>query len=601
KSLAYIVPIVDHVLRRGAGQGIQAIVVYPMNALANSQHGELTKFLCLGYPAGHEPVRFARYTGQEDDAARRKIIENPPDILLTNYVMLELILTRTDERQLVERARGLRFLVLDELHTYRGRQGADVAMLMRRCREAFEAPHCQFVGTSATLGGEGTWEDRRARIADVASRIFGAAVRADDVIGETLRRVTPERATGDRAFVDALREQLTAAAEPPRTFGEFVAAPLASWLESTFGVRRDVVGRLERQRPRSIDGPDGAAAELAALTGVDTAVCADAIRRWLLGSYEAERHPETGFPIFAFRVHQFLGRGDTVYASLEPEEARHVTVHAQQFVPGDRSRVLFPLVFCRECGQEYYSATLVKEDDGRLLIPRPLVDFTDIADGEAGYVYLSTAAPWPAEPAEIIARLPDDWIEDDCGTPRIRRDRRDELPQPLRVDPDGHVVNGGSTVHWVAQPFRFCLRCGVSYAFTQKTDFGKLTGLGTGGRTMATTLLSLSTVRGLRGQGLPAKLLSFTDNRQDASLQSGHLNDFVQVVMLRAALHRACLEAGAEGLTHEVLRQRVFDALALPFEAYAKQPDIEFGRGDVYRAMRDVLAYRLYQDLKHGW
>ncbi len=601
KSLAYIVPIVDHVLRRGAGQGIQAIVVYPMNALANSQHGELTKFLGLGYPAGHEPVRFARYTGQEDDAARRKIIENPPDILLTNYVMLELILTRTDERQLVERARGLRFLVLDELHTYRGRQGADVAMLMRRCREAFEAPHCQFVGTSATLGGEGTWEDRRARIADVTSRIFGAPVRADDVIGETLRRVTPERATTDRAFIDALREQLTAAAEPPRAFAEFVAAPLASWLESTFGVRRDAAGRLERQRPRSIDGPDGAAAELAALTGVDAAVCADAIRRWLLGSYEAERHPETGFPIFAFRVHQFLGRGDTVYASLEPEDARHVTVHAQQFVPGDRSRVLFPLIFCRECGQEYYSATLVKEDDGRLLIPRPLVDFSDIEGGEAGYVYLSTAAPWPAELTEIIARLPDDWIEDDGGTPRIRRDRRDELPQLLRATSDGHVVNGGSTVHWVGQPFRFCLRCGVSYAFTQKTDFGKLTGLGTGGRTMATTLLSLSTVRGLRGQRLPAKLLSFTDNRQDASLQSGHLNDFVQVVMLRAALYRACLEAGAEGLTHDVLRQRVFDALALPFDAYAKQPDIEFGREDVYRALRDVLAYRLYQDLKHGW
>jgi ATP-dependent helicase YprA (DUF1998 family) len=59
KSLAYIIPIVDHVLRRGAGKGIQAVVVYPMNALANSQDGELTKFLCLGYPEGQPPVRFA--------------------------------------------------------------------------------------------------------------------------------------------------------------------------------------------------------------------------------------------------------------------------------------------------------------------------------------------------------------------------------------------------------------------------------------------------------------------------------------------------------------------------------------------------------------
>ncbi len=77
KSLAYIVPIVDHVLRRGSGKGVQAIVVYPMNALANSQEGELTKFLKLGYPDEQGPVTFARYTGQESDETRQRIIANP--------------------------------------------------------------------------------------------------------------------------------------------------------------------------------------------------------------------------------------------------------------------------------------------------------------------------------------------------------------------------------------------------------------------------------------------------------------------------------------------------------------------------------------------
>lgn len=52
KSLSYIIPIVDYVLRNGSGRGIQAIIVYPMNALANSQYGELKKFLCDGYPDG---------------------------------------------------------------------------------------------------------------------------------------------------------------------------------------------------------------------------------------------------------------------------------------------------------------------------------------------------------------------------------------------------------------------------------------------------------------------------------------------------------------------------------------------------------------------
>src|SRR5271170_1813561 len=80
KSLAYIVPIVDHILRNGSGRGIQAIVVYPMNALANSQDEELGKFLKKGYPEGRPPVRFARYTGQEKPPAREAIRSNPPDI-----------------------------------------------------------------------------------------------------------------------------------------------------------------------------------------------------------------------------------------------------------------------------------------------------------------------------------------------------------------------------------------------------------------------------------------------------------------------------------------------------------------------------------------
>ena len=72
KSLTYIVPIVDHVLRNGSGRGIQAIGVYPMNALANSQAKELAKFLKKGYPEGKPPVRFACYTGQEKGAEQKQ-------------------------------------------------------------------------------------------------------------------------------------------------------------------------------------------------------------------------------------------------------------------------------------------------------------------------------------------------------------------------------------------------------------------------------------------------------------------------------------------------------------------------------------------------
>ena len=143
KGLAYFfVPIVDHVLRHGSRRGITAIVVYPMNALCNSQLEELRKFLVDGYGEGREPVRFARYTGQENQGEQERIAADPPDVLLTNYVMLELLMTRFDpnDRHVLPAAEGLEFLVLDELHTCRGRQGADVAMLVRRVRERLGAP-----------------------------------------------------------------------------------------------------------------------------------------------------------------------------------------------------------------------------------------------------------------------------------------------------------------------------------------------------------------------------------------------------------------------------------------------------------------------------
>ncbi len=258
KSLAYMVPIVNDVLQRGSGRGIRAIVVYPMNALANSQFQELEKFLCRGYAEGKPPVTFARYTGQEDENERRRIWADPPDILLTNYVMLELLLTRPDEKRIVESARGcLQFLVLDELHTYRGRQGADVAMLVRRVRDLCENPQLQCVGTSATLAGAGTFAEQQAQIAQVASRLFGVDVRPERIIGETLERVTRERAMDDPQFRQELRQRIAdPTRQPPTDYAAFIADPLSSWIESTFGLTTEPgSNRLRRTQPISSGAP----------------------------------------------------------------------------------------------------------------------------------------------------------------------------------------------------------------------------------------------------------------------------------------------------------------------------------------------------------
>ncbi|MDP9477784.1 MAG: DEAD/DEAH box helicase, partial [Actinomycetota bacterium] len=611
KSLSYIVPIVDHVLRRGPGKGIQAIVVYPMNALANSQHGELTKFLNVGYPDRKGPVTFARYTGQESEEERRKIMANPPDILLTNYVMLELILTRSQERPLVRQAQDLGFLVFDELHTYRGRQGADVAFLIRRTRDLLAAENLRCVGTSATLAGSGTYDEQRAEISRVASRLFGAEVRPENVIGETLRRATPNEDLEDPSFVSELTARICdEGRRPPADYEDFVADPLSVWIESTFGVTAEEgTGRLVRTTPLSISGRDGAASRLATLTGLPEERCAGAIREGLLAGYECEPDPNTGRKPFAFRLHQFISRGDTVYASFEPEAERYVTLTGQQYVPGDRSRVLMPLAFCRECGQEYHPVRALpnRAGDGLEFRPRTLSDVHDDGESEAGFLFFSTDEPWPDEAEDSFwERLPNDWQEEHRGYPRVRRDRRGQLPRPVSVGADGREDEGGLGGHYLPAPFRFCLSCGISYASTLRSDFTKLASLGSEGRSTATTILSLSAVSGLREAGdlgpEARKILSFTDNRQDASLQAGHFNDFVEIGLLRSALYRAACRGGEEGLAHDELTARVSDALDLPPERYASNPSARFKQlSDTRAALRDVLGYRLYRDLERGW
>jgi ATP-dependent helicase YprA (DUF1998 family) len=135
KSLTYIGSIFHHLLCHPQTPGITAIVVYPMNALINSQFEEFSRYKENYQSASGRPfpITFGQYTGQEREAARQQMRESPPQILLTNYMMLELLLTRMRERALRDAIyEHLRFLVFDELHTYRGRQGADVAMLIRR-------------------------------------------------------------------------------------------------------------------------------------------------------------------------------------------------------------------------------------------------------------------------------------------------------------------------------------------------------------------------------------------------------------------------------------------------------------------------------------
>ena len=94
--------------------------------------------------------------------------------------------------------------------------------------------------------------------------------------------------------------------------------------------------------------------------------------------------------------------------------------------------------------------------------------------------------------------------------------------------------------------------------------------------------------------------MSFTDNRQDASLQAGHFNDFIQVGLLRAGLFKALQERQA--LEHFNVTQSVFKAMGLDQKLYAKEP-AQYGPGKTRNeeSLKRLLEYRLYEDLRRGW
>jgi superfamily II DNA/RNA helicase len=606
KSLSYFIPIVHDVLKRhrqgDSAKGVTAIVVYPMNALCNSQLEELEKFLSRGYEPGQEPVTYARYTGQESQEKRQAIAANPPAILLTNYVMLELLMTRQDPTDLavMQGAVGLRFLVLDELHTYRGRQGADVALLVRRVRQRLN-PRLQCIGTSATMASEGAAADWNQTVAVLASRLFGAEVKSQHIITETLERVTPDSVPTDPA---ALAAALAAGIPDSATYEDLKRHPLAAWIETRLGLEREggqPDGKWVRlTRPLTIQQ---AAARLAEESGVALNVGEKYLTHFLLRAYVTT--DADGQALFAFRLHQFIAGAGDLYSTLEAPGTRFLTLNGQQYQPGERDKRLFNAAFCRECGQEYFPvwATLAAGRPTQFE-PRDLSERAHDSD-ELQYGYF-LPDPDGRFDADNLDNYPEDWLE--AGDiPRLKPHFRKHRPVAVTVDPAGQVATGGLPGWYIPTSFRFCLQCGVVYDGSVRSDLTKLSSLSSEGRSSATTVLTLSALRYLLSSAADLnptakKLLGFTDNRQDASLQAGHFNDFIQILLLRGALLAAIRAAPGGVLTDAVLTQQVQQHLQLIPQDFAANPEATGPKArHTEAALRDMLGYRLYYDLRRGW
>ena len=307
KSLTYLVPIYDWITKHNpAEHSVRAIIVYPMNALINSQLNAAQKYQ-KQFPSYQ--VRFDRFTGQESDEVKNAIRNDPPHVLLTNYVMLEYILMRPSERSFLQTATAdLQFMVMDELHflswqTGRGRWYASAASPTEKL-----AMYRLLSGRVLPCPVKVTVLNDVKEIAKVAGNLFGVVIKPENVVDETLKRVA-------KALVPTTKEELCKAVEmlPPQpTLDSVTTHPLAAWAEEAFGLTHDKENRLIRRSPETFTD---IAKQLCDQTGINTGKCVKSLQAVLEIGNLVEVYPDQ--PVFAFRLHQFVSSGGSIYSTLE--------------------------------------------------------------------------------------------------------------------------------------------------------------------------------------------------------------------------------------------------------------------------------------------
>lgn len=603
KSLTYIGSIFHHLLSNPHAKGVTAIVVYPMNALINSQFEEFTR-----YKNNYEkttgktfPISFGQYTGQEKEEKRAEMRENPPQILLTNYMMLELLLTRLRERSIRDGIfENLSFLVFDELHTYRGRQGADVAMLIRRIRARCMKPVI-CIGTSATMVSVGSLAEQRAEVAKVATKLFGKPFFPEQIINETLARSLDYN--GSMPSSDALAQAIDNGIDLNADDNVLKLHPVAVWLENAVALeeREDRLVRGKPQRLTSISE------SLALATGKSSDDCSTFLQQllqWISAVNQRTQEAGQRYTQLPFKLHQFISQTGSVYTTLDQDENRFITLEPGVYKADEaEKKPIFPNVFSRASGHAFICVSKI----GNRLEPREFRESSDEESAAAdGYLIVGEDIWDPLDDSEL---LPEAWIRQTKSGPVPDSKKKASFPIKLFFNEFGECSESKPMKSWgwfMKAPLLFDPTSGVFYD-TKTNEGTKLTKLGSEGRSTSTTITAFSMLNRLSDAGYrqeDQKLLSFTDNRQDAALQAGHFNDFVQVVRLRAGIRKALEQASNQILTFATLGEAIFKSLAVPFTEFGnrnEEPQFSSVREDYERCFQDYLLYRAIADLRRSW
>ncbi|MBX2999250.1 MAG: DEAD/DEAH box helicase [Caldilineaceae bacterium] len=605
KTESFLIPIFDHLLREEEAStlrlpGVRALLLYPMNALANDQLKRL-RLVLQRYPA----ITFGRYIGEtryrREDAlqqfreewhteplpneliSREEMQDRPPHILLTNYAMLEYLLLRPQDTALFDGSTGQhwRFIVVDEAHVYDGASGIEVAMLLRRLKDRIvqsEAGRLTCIATSATLG-KGSEDFPKA--AAFAEQLFGEPFDASYVF-EAVRKSVDELGApwgmGAVNLYSALNQLFEGqGADPsPSMIAQVcqqhgVAAHFVEEARGAADANRSLYAVLRGdQRVHKLQAdlsgkPDFLTTIAQALFPELEKDAAQEAAIWLVNLAVRAREDGDSMPLIPARYHVFAraleGAFICFHAAGHDDRQPHLFLNRHESCP-DCQQQVFEIATCARCGIIYIVAEEKVEDrNGNrsryLRIPK---GGYGSEDRPLSYFILADYLPEPNEDEDTEDEASDDnWPE---YTLCVRCGQLTDGLEPLNCSCQAPVQARKAPYNGTQQERMYCPHCaarargGVVYRF--------LTGQDAPVSVLATALYTevppdqSEEMQEKPGQG--RKLLIFADSRQDAAFFAPYLERTYKNILHRRLIYQALLQdgAGRRGeLTLEDLAERL--------------------------------------------
>lgn len=629
KTESFLIPIINQLLREEkAGTlrepGVRALLLYPMNALANDQLLRLRNLL-RGFPR----ITFGRYTGEtiekQSDAekdflteftrsdllrnellSREEIRANPPHILLTNYAMLEYLLLRPQDTELFDGRTGRhwRFIVVDEAHVYDGASGIEVAMLLRRLKDRVTGGRAGVLTCIATSATIGKGVDDYPKVAEFAENLFGEPFTAADVVGGVrlqLSHLGEAWGTGSRSLYQALLAH------------DVRSGPAVAEIAAAHGLPTDLVARVRTavireqalfellrgdERVQQLRGLLQEQASL--LTNVAAQVFHDLAPEEanealveLVNLAVVAHEDRESLPLLPARYHVFARALEGAFVCLNRSAHAnnapkvYLNRHETCSIPGCGARV-FELATCARCGIGYVVGAVKRQDNQPHPQISPLKSLLATGQGEARrYYVVADQLPAPNEDEALDADATnDDWLPRDiclvCGA----------------VGEAGQLTchSQGDLLHAWQAPFdgsdeakMYCPSCSTR---SRSTVYRLLTGKDAPVSMLASTLYSQIPpsddleMRERPGQG--RKLLMFADSRQDAAFFAPFLEQTYEKDIQRRLIFQALQsdEAGREG------RLRL-SSVARRLQKEAERIELVDDRKDYDEMQSDMQAWLL--------